>query len=108
MSRWLELLRQAIAADPRGIAGVAEAIGVARATLSLVANDKYPAKTDKVAAKVLAVYDRLDCPHTGEALTRATCQLMATRAAPTSSPRDMRHWRACQTCPNKPASNHKE
>jgi hypothetical protein len=106
MSRWLELLRQAIAADPRGIAGVAEAIGVARTTLSLVSADKYPARTDKVAAKVLAVYDRLICPHTSESITQAVCLSMSVRAAPTSSPRDMRHWRACQACNRKPRSDH--
>lgn len=102
MSDWMTLLQQAIDADPRGIAGVADAIDVARPTLSLVVNGKYPAKTDKVAAKVLAVYDRLDCPHLGESITRAVCAGHARRAAPTSSPRDMRHWRACRSCSHKP------
>lgn len=101
MSDWKILLAQVIDADPRGIAGVAEAIGLSRTTLSLVAADKYPARTDKVAAKIVAVYDRHDCPHLGESITRALCREHANRPAPTSSPRDMRFWRACQSCAHK-------
>lgn len=102
MSDWLDLLRQAIDTDPRGAAGVADALDISRTAVSLVASGKYPARTDKIADKVLAVYDRLDCSHTGEAVTRLDCRAAALRPAPTSSPRDMRHWRACQGCQHKP------
>lgn len=105
---WLELLQQAVADHKRGIAGVAEQIGVSRTSLSLVLADKYPAKTDRIAAKVTDTYARISCPHLGETITQLQCRDFATRTAPTNSPRDMRHWRACQGCPLKPAATQPE
>lgn len=101
--QWLEILRQAVEDNPRGIAGVAEQIDVSRTALSLVLGGKYPAKADRIAARVLDTYARIDCPHLGETVTQAQCREFAHRAAPTNSPRDMRHWRACQACPLNPA-----
>lgn len=101
---WLETLRQAVADHKRGIAGVAEQIGVSRTSLSLVLAGKYPAKTDRIAAKVLDTYARIGCPHLGETITQAQCRGFSERAAPTNSPRDMRHWRTCQGCPLKTAT----
>ena len=99
---WLDLLKAAVDADPRGIAGVADVLGISRTALSMAINGKYPAKTDKIAQRVLAHYDRHDCPHTGESIVRAACHALASRQAPTNSPREMRHWRACQGCEHKP------
>ena len=101
---WLDLLQQAVAEHKRGVAGVAEQIGVSRTALSLVLANKYPAKTDRIAAKVLNTYARVSCPHLGETITQAQCIDFATRTAPTNSPRDMCHWRACQSCHLKPAT----
>lgn len=101
---WLELLIQAVAEHKRGIAGVADQISVSRTTLSLILANKYPAKTDRIAAKVLDTYARISCPHLEQTITQAQCRDFATRSAPTNSPRDMRHWRACQSCPLKPAA----
>lgn len=102
--QWLEILRQAVEDNPRGIAGVADQMGkgVSRTALSLVLANKYPAKTDRIAARVLDTFARISCPHLGETVTQAQCRHFANRAAPTNSPRDMRHWRACQACPHKP------
>lgn len=100
---WLETLRQAVADHKRGIAGVAEQLDCSRTTLSLVLAGKYPAKTNRIEARVLNTYARIDCPHLGETITQAQCRGFAERPAPTNSPRDMRHWRACQGCPLKPA-----
>jgi hypothetical protein len=99
---WRDLLQQAVADHKRGRAGVAEQIGVSRTALSLILGGKYPAKTDRIAAKVLDTYARIDCPHLGQTITQAQCRDFASRGAPTNSPRDMRHWRACQSCPLKP------
>lgn len=101
--KWFELLQKAVAEHKRGVAGVAEQIGVSRTSLSLILGGKYPAKTDRIAARVLNTYARTACPHLGETLTQAQCRGFAIRSAPTNSPRDMRHWRACQGCPLKPA-----
>lgn len=103
---WIELLQQAVAEHKRGIAGVADQMGpgVSRTALSLVLAGKYPAKTDRIAAKVLDTYARIGCPHLGETITQVQCRDFSTRTAPTNSPRDMRHWRACQGCSLKPAT----
>ncbi|MDP1681045.1 MAG: hypothetical protein Q8L39_04645 [Burkholderiales bacterium] len=99
---WLDLLNKAVAEHPRGRAGVAEALDVSRTTISLVLDDKYPAKTDKIEAKVMDMYARVPCPHLNETISINACRAHALRAAPTNSPREMRHWRACQTCACKP------
>lgn len=101
MSNWLALLTNAAEAHERGIAGVAEELDVSRTSISLVLSGKYPAKTDKIEARVLQTYARVACPHLIETITIHICRSHAERAAPTNSPREMRHWRACQNCPHK-------
>ncbi len=101
MSNWLQMLADAVEADPRGKAGIAERLDVSRTAISLVLDNKYPAKTDRIEAKVIAILSRVDCPFMGESITRSQCTDFANRAAPTNSPREMRHWRTCQTCPCK-------
>ena len=54
MEEWKQLLMQAI--EKCGQAEVARRIGVDESTISLVARDKYPASTSKVAAKVLSAF----------------------------------------------------
>ncbi len=99
---WLDLLKQAVDAPGASQASVAKALGYASSTVvSLALSGKYPAKTDKIEARVLAVFGRVQCPHLGEELSGAQCIEYHTRAAPTSSPFAMRHWRACQSCPNR-------
>lgn len=96
---WLTILKQAV--DKTNITAVAIKLGVSRTAISLVLADKYPAKTDKLAARVLDVFARITCPHTGIEITHAECRTLATSAVPTSSPQAMRHWRACQSCIHK-------
>lgn len=102
MSNWLALLTNAAENHERGIAGVAEELDISRTAISLAINGKYPAKTDKIAAKVMELYARVDCPHLTENISINACRAHALRTAPTNSPREMRHWRACQTCARKP------
>jgi hypothetical protein len=99
MSDWLELLKKAVA--DTSITAVADKLDVSRTTISLVLSGKYPAKTDRIAAKVLDTFARLTCPHTGVEITHADCRATSSGAVPTSSPQAMRQWRACQDCPNK-------
>jgi len=96
---WLTLLRAKVAASSNQ--AVADELAVSRTTISLVLADKYPAKTDKIAAKVTGLYARITCPHTGIEITHATCRTTATAGTPTSSPQAMRQWRACQSCQHK-------
>lgn len=99
---WFELLRNAVDEHPRGKAGVADDLDISRTAVSLVLAGTYPANTDKIATRVRDRYDRIACPHLVESIAPDVCRSYALRPAPTNSPRDMRHWRACQNCPRKP------
>lgn len=96
---WIDLLQSAVDASSMG--KVAADLGLGRPTISLVLAGKYPAKTDRIAARVIGLYGRVNCPHLHEELSGAQCQEYSSRAAPASSPFAMRHWRACQSCPNR-------
>ena len=98
---WMKLLTEAVARTSRN--AVAEEIGVSRTTISLVLAEKYPAKTDKIAALVIDTYGKVNCPALGEEITLSQCKKHHESAPPTSSPRAMRHWRACQTCEHNSA-----
>ena len=101
---WLELLKTAVSNSNNQ--AVADELGVSRTVISLVMNGKYPASTDKIAEKVMSQYSRVTCPHTNESITIVACKQNHTSSAPTSSPRTMRLWRACQTCPNNSGAKH--
>ncbi len=97
---WLALLRRAV--DEAGSrAAVARELGVSRTAVSLLLSGAYPGGTARMAARVIARYDRLLCPHTGRIVPPEHCRRMAG-PVPTSSPAALRQWRACQTCSNKP------
>jgi hypothetical protein len=104
---WLQLLRQAVEAEGSSITTVAAKLGVSRTSISLVLAGKYPAKTDKIEARVLDIYARLICPHTLVEIRHAECRETAAAATPTSSPQAMRQWRACQSCIHKPSEGAK-
>jgi len=95
---WLDLLQKK--ADDTSITSVGLELGLSRTTISLVLAGKYPANTDKIAQRVLDTYGRITCPHLNEEITLSACRQHHTAAVPTSSPRAMKHWRACQSCPN--------
>jgi hypothetical protein len=93
---WQTLLNQAVADSNR--TQVAAMLKVSRTTISLVMSGNYPAKTDKIAERVLDVYGRVACPFLGADIVQADCRAQRSSAVPTSSPRAMQHWRACQGC----------
>ena len=111
---WFALLESRCTGTPRS--KVAQQLGISAGALSQVLNGtgKYgtgTASTDRIAERVVHTFGRYSCPHlTGEAggdpqvITADQCRAFAHRAAPTGSPRDMRHWQACRTCPHKAAS----
>lgn len=98
--QWFELLEKAVAKTSK--TAVAKRLGISRTAISLVMNDRYPADPSKIAERVLAAFAVVDCPYLGQEITQADCAAHAGRAIPTSSPRAVRHWKACQTCPNRP------
>jgi len=99
MNDWLTILKQAVAAS--SITAIADKLDMSRTSISLVLSGKYPAKTDKIAAKVLDMFARITCAHTSVEITHAECRALSTSSVPTSSPQAMRHWRACQSCAHK-------
>lgn len=96
---WLELLTEAVKNSSK--AKVAAELGISRTAISLVMHGKYPASTEKIEALVLNHYSRVECPHLCKSIQVTECRQHCANEAPTSSPRAMRFWRACQSCPNK-------
>jgi hypothetical protein len=106
---WLDILRADVVATGT-IADTARRVGVCRATVSQILNGCGPygtgkASTAKVAEKVMNTIGLVACPfltrERGEEhrITGLQCREYAYRSnPPTNSPRDMRHWRACQGC----------
>lgn len=95
--QWRDLLLAKVAATSKKV--VAEELRLSRTTVSLVVDGKYPAATTTIEKRVLEVYARFICPHLEQEISQATCRSHHESNAPISSPRAMKHWRACQTCP---------
>ncbi|MHB1333427.1 MAG: LacI family transcriptional regulator [Sulfuriferula sp.] len=96
---WLELLQQAVAASNR--TRVAEKMEVSRTAVSQLMSGNYGADTERMAARVMETFARTECPFLAREISQKECAAYARAAIPTSSPRAMKHWRACRTCPNK-------
>lgn len=96
---WLELLKSAV--DRSSKQAVARDLGISRTAVSLVVDGKYPAKTDAIEKKVIEVYGSVPCPHLDQEISLNQCRSYHQSEVPTSSPRAMKHWQACQGCPNK-------
>lgn len=101
MSDWQALLRQAVVAADGNKAAVGRELGVSRSSISLLLVNKYPGRTDLMAARIVERYARLDCPHTGQTVTPNHCRKF-TGQVPSSSPVALRQWRACRACPHNP------
>ena len=72
MPDWLALLHKAV--EGRTKAAVARELGVSRPSVSLLLAGRYPGRTDHMAARVLAVYGRIACPHLGIGLRHRRCR----------------------------------
>ena len=100
----LSLLAGAIAADPRGKAGVADVLDVSRSLLARVLSPADPTGlSGKLARRVIDHYDVVaECPATGAAQPRSECHRLSAAPAPTHHPLAMRIWKTCRRCPHKP------
>lgn len=96
---WRQLLIDKVSASSK--TQVALDLGVSRTAISLIVHDKYPADTKHIAHKVLDIYGRIRCPHLDRDISQAECREYHNAEPPTSSPRAMKHWRACQSCMQK-------
>jgi hypothetical protein len=99
--QWLELLRHAVASNPRGIAGVAEVLGFSRSAISQVLSSSYPARPDKIARAVIDHYDKPDCILMNRVIDRPLCRRVSLIPEPKGGDARVR-WLTCQTCPHKP------
>ena len=82
-------------------AQVAKEIGYDRTSVSRWINEP-GYNGEHVAAAVLARFNRFPCPHLKTDITPNDCGGYALRPCPTSNAREVRHWRACQSCAHKP------
>lgn len=97
---WIALMRAAV--NTSSLSAVADRIGVSRTTVSLVLAGRYPARTHEVERKVRDAFESRWCPPLTAEIEGSVCQRYRTRPMPRSSARDLRHWRACQTCIHNP------
>ena len=100
LNDWMHMLREAVTASSQ--TAVAERLGVSRTTVSLVLANKYPGKTDRVAARVMNVFGQVQCTHTGQPIALTVCVSYANRRAPLNNPLELSHWRTCRTCALRP------
>lgn len=101
---WRDLLNAAVTASSK--TQVAADLGISRTAVSLIVHDKYPADTRHIASRVLEVYGRIPCPHLEKEISQAECKSYHSSQPPTSSPRTMKHWCACQTCKHNETKGH--
>lgn len=99
--RWLVLLRLAVQTST--IAKVARGLGYSRTAISLVLAGKYPGKTNRIEASVLAhLEQQIVCPYLGVIIGADVCHQHINAPAPTHNPLKLAHWRSCQQCPHRP------
>ncbi|WP_293222261.1 hypothetical protein [Ottowia sp.] len=112
---WFALLLQQVEVPGATQASIARQLGISAVTLNMVLRGTGPygagqADTHRVADRVIHTFGRYVCPHlTAEAggveqvITAEQCRAYAHRPPPTT-PRELRHWQACQQCPHRAAS----
>lgn len=93
-AEWRTLLEQAVSAT--SVTDVARRLGVARSSLSLLLNGKYPGGTDKMAERIMSVL--AVCHVYGGARSADICTTRRAAPIPTSNPFALRQWRECQQC----------
>ena len=88
-------------AERTSIAAAAKRIDYSRPAVSMALAGTYKGGLERLAQRVLEVLSNVRCPHLDRSIPAAECRSHHTRAMPTSSPMALRHWRACQSCPNR-------
>lgn len=103
VSRWRELLDTALSAPGASSKTVGKRLGIAGSYVRRAIAGNFPGGVpEKFIRRVLDQLDTQDCPHLLRPITADECRAYALRACPTSSVREVRHWKACQGCDKKP------
>ncbi|QCI65660.1 LysR family transcriptional regulator [Phreatobacter stygius] len=100
-------LLQARVATLGSKAAAARELGVSRTAVSSALSGSYVGDTKHLRAKIVEAFaDQVFCPHLDRALAPTTCKTFRERdiGACTGSRDDVKHWQACQGCPQNPAS----
>lgn len=103
--RWFKLLEQAIAES--SITAVAKRLSTgfsqaySRPTISQIVNGIYLGKPDKIAARVMAVFDRWECPYLNTEITAEDCRSVHAGDTPSHDPARLAQRRMCKTCIHK-------
>lgn len=99
---WIEILRQQVAL--KGPKQVAKELGVSRTTVDLVCQEKYPASTEHIEARVRRIYGttgKVACLVLGE-ISPARCAETWRKARDIGSkagnPETLKLYRACINC----------
>jgi len=89
--------------DRKGRPEVARELGISKATISLILNDKYQASTNTIEAKIMAIYGndgKVCCGLLGE-ISVADCTRnhdLAQRIRSAGNPDTIRLHNACRNC----------
>lgn len=100
--RWFLLLQAAV--KESSVTAVAARLSAgysrtySRTAVSLVIAEKYPAKTDKIAARVIELFDRWQCPYLNTDITGEDCRAIHSGPTPSHDPARLSHRRVCRTC----------
>lgn len=94
---WLSVLRDHCRRAT--VSAVAEQLGYSRPAISRVLHGSYRG-TRPIAIAVVEKLGVRTCPYLGRGITVEECRRHATFSA--ASPSHVRHWKACQACPQKP------
>lgn len=101
MTDFMEILRREVEAT--SITAVARKIGYARSSVSNLFYGRYPGSPHKIGAKIVEVFAaEIRCPHLNCDIVPAACREAREAPMPTNNARQLRHWTACQSCPNNP------
>ena len=98
---WMAILLREV--EARGRAAVARELGISQSALSLVLSGKYPASTEKIETRVVAMYGnagKVSCPILGE-IRPTLCADHWTRAKViklAGNPATIRLYMACRKC----------
>ena len=104
---WLQLLRAEVsAAGKGGVTKVAGRLGVGRSYVSQALHGLRPGGMPKsFTDRVIQRFHRVTCPARMDLeVERRECY-RGNAKAPTHNPLELRVWKVCQTCPNKPEAN---
>lgn len=100
--RWFQLLTRAVAES--SVTAVAARLShgyerkYGRPAISQVLNGIYAAKTDKIAARVLEVLDRWECPYLQTEIVAEDCKEIHSGPTPHHDPARLAQRRVCRTC----------